>query len=78
MKLFLSSLAISDPQSVELATLVGKEPKDIKLALIENAADTYADGKRDWVDQNRAAIQSHCQRPSPTRQVARFGYARGD
>lgn len=59
MKLFLSSLAISDPQSAELATLVGKEPKDIKLALIENAADTYAEGSRAWVDQNRAAIQSH-------------------
>lgn len=59
MKLFLSSLAISDSQSVELAKLVGKEPKDIKLALIENAADTYAEGSRAWVDQNRAAIQSH-------------------
>lgn len=59
MKLFLSSLAISDPQSVELAKLVGKEPKSIKLALIENAADTYAEGSRAWVDQNRAAIQSH-------------------
>lgn len=59
MKLFLSSLAISDPQSVELAKLVGKEPKDIKLALIENAADTYAEDERDWVDQNRVAIQSH-------------------
>lgn len=59
MKLFLSSLAISDPQSIELANLVGKEPKDIKLALIENAADTYAEGKRAWIDDNRAAIQSH-------------------
>lgn len=59
MKLFLSSLAISNPQSVELAKLVGKDPKDIKLALIENAADTYAEGSRAWVDQNRAAIQSH-------------------
>ncbi len=59
MKLFLSSLAISDTQSVELAKLVGKQPKDIKLALIENAADTYAEGSRAWVDSNRAAIQSH-------------------
>jgi dipeptidase E len=59
MKLFLSSLAISDQQSAELAKLVGKEPKGIKLALIENAADTYPEGKRAWVDQNRAAIQSH-------------------
>lgn len=29
------------------------------LALIENAADTYAEGSRAWVDSNRAAIQSH-------------------
>jgi hypothetical protein len=33
MKLFLSSLAISNPQAVELAKLVGKKPEDIKLAL---------------------------------------------
>lgn len=59
MKLFLASLAISDSQSVELSKLVGKEAKDIKLALIENAADTYDDGHRQWVDDNRAAIQSH-------------------
>lgn len=59
MKLLLTSLAISAPQAAELAKLVGKEPKDIKLALIENAADTYAEGSRAWVDQNRASIQSH-------------------
>jgi dipeptidase E len=59
MKLFLSSLAISDAQATELAKLVGKDLKDIKLALIENAADTYAEGSRAWVDSNRAAIQSH-------------------
>jgi dipeptidase E len=29
------------------------------LALIENAADTYLEGSRAWVDQNRAAVQSH-------------------
>lgn len=43
MRLFLSSVAISDSQSVELAKLVGKAPKDIRLALIENAADTHTD-----------------------------------
>ncbi len=59
MKLFLSSLAISGPQSVELAKLVGKDPKDIKLALIENAADTYDENSRAWVDENRRAIQGH-------------------
>jgi dipeptidase E len=59
MKLFLSSLAISDPQSVELAKLAGEAPEAIRLALIENAADTYPEGKRDWIERNRAAIQSH-------------------
>ena len=59
MKLFLSSVAISDLQAVELAKLVGKAAKDITLALVENAADTYAEGSRAWVAQNRAAIQSH-------------------
>ncbi len=59
MKLFLSSLAISDSQSMELAALVGKDPDRLKLALIENAADTYTEGTRAWVDSNRAAIQSH-------------------
>jgi dipeptidase E len=59
MKLFLASLAISNSQSVELARLVGKPAEDIKLALIENAADTYDQDHRAWVDDNRAAIQSH-------------------
>jgi peptidase E len=59
MKLFLSSLAISNPQSRELAKLVGKKPEEVKLALIENAADTYVGKTRGWVDQHRAVIQSH-------------------
>ena len=57
MKLFLSSLAISDSQSNELAKLAGKQPKNIRLALIENAADTYAEVSRSWLDGNRVAIQ---------------------
>jgi dipeptidase E len=58
MKLFLASLAISDSQAVELAALVGKNQSDIKLALIENAADVGPNPKP-WVAENRAAIQSH-------------------
>src|SRR3982750_3938999 len=58
MKLFLASLAINDQQAAELAKLVGKDQKGIKLVLIENAADP--DGERpEWAMQNRAAIQSH-------------------
>jgi hypothetical protein len=49
MKLYLTSLAISDHQAPYLAKLVGKEPKDMKLALIENAADTYDEDHRQWV-----------------------------
>jgi dipeptidase E len=59
MKLFLSSLAISDSQSIELAKLVGKNAADIKLGLIENAADTYDENHRAWVDESRTTIQSH-------------------
>lgn len=58
MKLFLSALAISKTQGPTFTKLVGKEPKDIKLALIENAAEVEAEPK-DWVAQNRQAIQSH-------------------
>jgi len=40
--------------------LVGKDkPQDIKIALIENAADTYTEDRKAWVYDNRADIQSH-------------------
>jgi len=58
MKLFLSSLAISAKQAAAFTQLVGKEPKDITLALIENAADVYDDDSTDWVDKNREAIKA--------------------
>jgi dipeptidase E len=58
MKLFLASLAINDQHAIELAKLVGKDQNDIKLALIENAADTY-EGSPEWIRQNREMIQSH-------------------
>lgn len=44
---------------MELEKLVGKPARDIKLALIENAADTYDSNHRAWVDSNRVSIQSH-------------------
>lgn len=58
LKLLLTSISLSHTQSQELARLVGKEPRDIKLALIENAADVEPNSK-DWVTQNRQAIQSY-------------------
>lgn len=60
MRLFLSSKAISASQGKAFMRLVGKDkPEDIKIALIENAADVYAKDKKDWVDENRYAISSH-------------------
>lgn len=58
MKLFLSSMAISAEQAEAFNRLFSKKPEDIKLALIENAADVYDDNSTDWVDENRAAIQA--------------------
>lgn len=58
IKLFLSSVTISDAQSAEFVKLVGKPRKSIKLALIENAADVEA-GSEKWVLNNRHTIQSH-------------------
>lgn len=58
MKLFLSSMAISKEQSDAFARLVGKKPKDIRLALIENAADVYGADSIDWVIENREAIKA--------------------
>ncbi|HSX00386.1 MAG TPA: Type 1 glutamine amidotransferase-like domain-containing protein [Patescibacteria group bacterium] len=59
MKLFLSSLTLSASQSSELARLVGKEPRAITMAYVENAADTYDESDRGWVAANHAAIESH-------------------
>lgn len=60
MKLFLSSLAISSSQLPAFMELIGKEnPSDVKLALIENAADMYVEEKKGWMYENRAAITSH-------------------
>lgn len=58
MKLFLSSQAISKDQAPYLVKLVGKPAKDIKLALIENAADVEH-GPRPWLIRNREWIMSH-------------------
>ena len=51
-------MAISAEQGDAFARLVGKQPKDIKLALIENAADVYDDDSTDWADENREAIKA--------------------
>ena len=43
MKLLLTSLNTSDEQDKLLADLIGKAPRDIKVAYIENAYDVYND-----------------------------------
>lgn len=58
MKLFLSSQAISKEQAPHLIELVGKSAKDIRLAVIENAADVES-GPRPWLIRNRKMIESH-------------------
>lgn len=58
MKLFLSSQAISPGQRGAFLNLCGKEASDIRLALIENAADVDS-GSKAWLYQNRTVIMSH-------------------
>jgi dipeptidase E len=58
LRLLLTSLALSNEQSRELVKLVGKPAQDIKIALIENAADVEPEPKP-WVAQNQEAIKSH-------------------
>lgn len=59
MKLFLSSLAVSEMQRDAFVRLVGKPAGEIKLALIENAADPEGNVRPGWVDENRAMIESN-------------------
>ncbi len=47
-KLFLYSLAVSTRQCCELTKLAGKEPGEIKIGLIENAADIIPNSN-DWL-----------------------------
>jgi dipeptidase E len=57
MKLFLCSKTVTRELAPYFIKLIGKDPKEIKLALIENAADVEQ-GPKDWVIQNRKALQS--------------------
>ena len=51
-------MAISAEQAAAFTRLVGKEPEDIALALIENASDMYDDNSTDWVNKNQEAIKA--------------------
>lgn len=40
--------------------LVGKDkPENVKIAIIENAADVYEKESKDWVHDNRTSIEAH-------------------
>jgi dipeptidase E len=56
MKLFLSSVSVTGPQGQALAHLVGKPAREIKFALIENAAEPYPDYPSPWLLASRADI----------------------
>ena len=56
MKLFLASLNVSTANQQALADLVGKPARNIKLALIENAADPYPEESLTWLYREREAI----------------------
>ena len=59
MKLFLSSLAVGPHNVKAFCDLVGKPAPQIKLALIENAADPYPDYPSPWLLASRESMFSH-------------------
>lgn len=58
MKLFLSSVSIQPNTRQVFIDLVSKKARDIRVALIENGADTYPDDHREWVVQARSLIEA--------------------
>ncbi|OGD63942.1 hypothetical protein A3A71_01865 [Candidatus Berkelbacteria bacterium RIFCSPLOWO2_01_FULL_50_28] len=57
MKLFLSSLAVPKSQTVEFLSLVGKPASEIRLALIENAADVYPEERKSFIERDRSMLK---------------------
>ena len=57
-KLFLYSLSVSREQCRELTKLVGKEPGEIKIAAIENAADIIPNSP-DWLGGFREMLTNN-------------------
>jgi dipeptidase E len=58
MKLFLSSVAVTQDLLPHFVKLVGKEPTDIRFCLIENGADVYPDEKRGFVERESSALEA--------------------
>src|SRR3990167_2972655 len=57
MKLFLSSYAVSEGNKAAFAALVGKPLAQIRMALIENAADPYPPEKSGFVRETREIFE---------------------
>lgn len=57
MRLFLSSDSVLPGTREAFLDLVGMSKEDIKIALIENAADNYPPDNRAWVEESRANLE---------------------
>lgn len=57
MKLFLTSANVNETLQQEFFKLVGKNPAEVKFALIENAADPYTEEKKGFVYETRAVLE---------------------
>jgi len=58
MKLFLTSANVNENLQQEFFKLVGKNPAEVKFALIENAADPYPEEKKEFVYETRAVLEA--------------------
>jgi dipeptidase E len=63
-KLFLYSLSVSPRQCTELTKLAGKEPGEIRIGLIENAADIIPNSG-DWLGGFRSMLTDNGYRIEP-------------
>lgn len=58
MKLFLSSISVQSQNKQKFLELFGpKEPKDIKVGVITNGGDTYAEDKRSWMERDHKLLK---------------------
>lgn len=62
MKLFLLSVSPSEEQVGQLAKMANRSVSELKIAIIENASDTYSEErKKDWAyNTRRMFVQSGC------------------
>ncbi|QQS21632.1 Type 1 glutamine amidotransferase-like domain-containing protein [Candidatus Saccharibacteria bacterium] len=57
-KLSLSSVSVATKNQKAFIDLIDKEPSEIKIALIENGADTYPENRREWVERARSMLEA--------------------